>query len=168
MNTLCNLSQIFSDYLMPLYLRSAQECVVRHPGPAALGYFSAFTEHSAQTIPAEALPGGWIMPSSLCSSVLFLCWCQPTQSPPSPPHPHGKTCRAEHPRWEEGASLIHPSTKGIGQAHNHWLCFHRCRAKSQDLCAPGQLCWHRQSWGNVRHLKTEQMFLLKGLPQCSA
>lgn len=61
MNMLCNLSQISSDYSMLLCLRSAQECVVSHPGPAALGYFSSFIEHSVQTVPAEALPGGWIM-----------------------------------------------------------------------------------------------------------
>lgn len=145
---------------------------MRHPGPAALGHFSSFTEHSVQANPAEALPG-------LDDAVVPLLFHpvplpMPTHpraksgNPLLPPDTHtAKYAARQHPGREERAGLIHPPRESARQMI-HGTASHCRRAKSTDLCTPGQLCWHRRSLGNVRRLKIEQMFLLKGLLQCSA
>ena len=55
------------------------------------------------------------------------------ESPPSPPHPHGKTRRAAESR-ARGASESNPSTKGIGQADNQR---HRFPLPASKLCGFG-------------------------------
>lgn len=90
------------------------------------------------------------------------------QSPPSPPHPHGETRRAAEFQTR-GERESNPYTKGIGRADNQRHRFPLPASKVYGFVyLLGQLCWHRHSLGNVRHLKIEQMFLLKGLLQCSA
>lgn len=157
---------------MFLRFRSAQESIERHPGPAALGHFSSFTEHSVQSNPAEALPGldEAVVPALFHPAPL-----------PMPTHPRAASCNPlllphthaarhamqQNPGREGRAPLIHPPKESARQTINGTAS--RCRrAKSTDLCTPGQLCWHRRSSGNVRRLKIEQMLLLKGLLQCSA
>lgn len=148
-------------------------CETPDPGPRCpRGRSSSFREHSARANPAEALPGldDAVVP------VLF----HPVP-PPMPTHgrvesgnplllPHTHTAERgaqQNPGREERPTLIHPPKESGGRTISSTAP--RCRrAKSTDLCAPGQLCWHRRSLGNVRRLKIEQMFLLKGLLQCSA
>lgn len=78
-----------------------------------------------------------------------------------------KYAAQQNPGREERGNLIHPPKESARQTI-HGTAPHCRQAKSTDLCAPGQLCWHRRSLGNVRRLKIEQMFVLKGLLQCSA
>lgn len=171
--------QFTANFLRLLGAPLFEECTgvcCKQPRSCCLGLFLVF--HRAQRADNPCWGSSWGLDNAVIPVlfILYLCWCQPTQElrgaiPSFSPHPHSKSPVQQHPRQEERGSLIHPihpSTKGMGQAHNHWHCFHCWRAKSKDLYTPGQLCWHRQSLGNVRHLKTEQMFLLKGLPQCSA
>lgn len=155
-----------------LYFRSAQECVVRHPGPPALGYFSSFPEHCVRGSPAEALPGldDAVVPALFHRVPLPM----PThlraesRNPLLLLHTHtAKHAAQQNPGREDRASLIHPPKASARQAIDGTTS-HRRGAKPTDWCAPGQLCRHRRSSGNVRCLKIEQMFLLKGLLQCSA
>lgn len=169
--------QFITNFLRLLDAPVFKECTgvcCETPRSCCLGIFLIFHRAQCADNPCRGSLWGWIMPWSLCSSIPCLCWCQPSQElraeiPSFSPTPTWHNpLHSSIPGKRKRASLIHPSTKGIGQAHNHWHSFHCWRAKSKDLCTPGQLCWHRHSLGNVRRLKIEQMFLLKGLLQCSS
>lgn len=148
---------------------------MRHPTqvPAAPGGVPHLSGSRARGRTLLRLSRGWMM---RWSPLLF----HPVP-PPMPTHgrvesgnplllPHTHTAKRgaqQNPGREERPTLIHPPKESGGRTIGGTAP--RCRrAKSTDLCAPGQLCWHRRSLGNVRRLKIEQMFLLKGLLQCSA
>lgn len=137
------------------------------PGPAALGCSSSFTEHSVRVNPADALPG-LVVPLLFYPRPLLMATHLRAESsnPLLLPRTHtAKICRATESLSR--ATLIHPPKASAGRTTRGTALHHR-RGKSMDLHTPGQLCWHRRSLGNVRCLKIEQMFLLKGLLQCSA
>lgn len=81
-----------------------------------LGAYLIFHRAQCADKPCWGSSWGWIMPWSLCSSIPYLCWCQPTQEPRAaiPSFSPTPTRHNPHPRRESDSDPSIPQRDQSG------------------------------------------------------